>query len=162
MSEWYTSFNNNFSWLQVWEFLIWAMPTILMGFVPVIIAYFVTRLKGNLFLMNEFYIDGGLLFLGPALLGALVGELRTSRELFQNDLRSGFTMIVLIFVLLISSVVYTYIRTSEQKTESSDGDPYFMSFLGEVSWGVTGASAIYVISTIALHTFTISTPQGQH
>jgi len=159
MSEWYSSFNTNFSWLQVWDFIVWALPTILMGFVPVIIAYFVTRLKGDVFLMNEFYREGGLLFLGPALLGALVGDLRTSRQLFQNDLRSGFTMIVLFFVLLICSVVYTYIRSSEQK--NSDGDPHFITFLGEVSWGVTGASAIYVISTIALHAFS-NTPQGQH
>ena len=66
MSEWYSPFNTNFSWLQLWEFLVWAIPTILMGFVPVIIAYFVTRLKGNLFLMNEFNRDGGLLFPGAS------------------------------------------------------------------------------------------------
>src|SRR5215208_5684251 len=101
----------NFRWEECWRFIFWALPTIFMGFVPIMIAYLVTRLNGENFLMNDFYIDGGLLFLGPALLGALCGELRNKKALFQNDLLSSFTVLVLIFVLLISSVVYTNIRT---------------------------------------------------
>jgi len=144
-------------WKELWNFVVWAVPTILTGFVPMMIAFFVARLKSeDQFLMRDFYFDGGLLFLGAALLGALFGDLRNRGVLFGNDILSTFTLTVIFCVLLIATVVYTFIRTNEAKKTQN---PYLESFVAEISWGVTGASAIYVMCVTAVHAFQSSVEQ---
>jgi len=135
----------------LWHFLLWALPTILMGFIPMIISLLITQLNRGARFHKEFYLDGGLLFLGPALLGALYGEIRNLGLLFGHDTLSGVTIIVIAFVLLLSTVVYTHIGSRAQENEEFANDEGFMAFVKEVSWGLTFASIIYVVSVIVVY-----------
>lgn len=148
-----------FSWfhschlIDAWGFIIWALPTIVMGFLPMIIATFILHLNSDPTHPPEMYLDGGLLFLGPALLGALWGELRNEKLLFNDEILSGITVLVIVSIVLVSIVVYTNIRT-RKSTEKPEAllvnDERFVSFVRELSWGMTFASIMYVLSVTAV------------
>jgi len=135
---------------HVMRLAIWIICGVLLGLLPMFVAWMwhvlAPRQRDYI---RDFYWEGALLFLGPAIVGELCAELTIKRTLFSDPVLSGVAIIIAFCVLVASVITYTAILTWKIGDHGAVGG-VVLSLVKEVSDGVLMASAVFAFSMTAV------------
>jgi hypothetical protein len=133
---------------------VWVLLGIVVGLLPLIIAWFWEALRPRQRdYLRDFYWEGALLFLGPAIVGQLCAELTIRKTFFSDTFLSTIAILVVVFVVITSAVTYTAMMTERadamEQGLSLDDAPT-LTIIKEVSDAILVSSAVFAFSVTAV------------